>query len=716
MRWLLAFAILCGFAPPARADLAGSIYGDVQNVIEELIQSEVTQSVTRTVGASSPALGFYMHGTLERLGSPYWGSLGRVLKDDLTVMIADFVYWHMVTGGGDGDVVGSAKKFFSCAKPGESWNPQHCKRLIDAIQGQKRPLLEVECRRTKPAADRKIACHVGLAVLAALKGRGEVRQHLVDALSEIVLLEISDKNVGGRMRDILTKWMDLPKDLPTPLIEALANPDLGALLTDAALDKRCADADMIKQAIDDPTGPFSWLCFAVTHKQLEPLLAAKVTVKENGHVFTHTIQHWELEAAIRELDSGKADDDIIYRMFAEEAWDKECPLGVTPQGPCAGKRFQPGAKITVAWLRRQALEVTIGPAGKVTGGQPGFLINPVFKFRKLSQRIAELRALVPPSLKQTLFYAGQTVSVDTRPALRSLHRMARLVSELRARWYLWAQNANSKSFDELDIAELLHVARASLDEATIQANSALAFLDKEASGGAATLDIGDWLRMVMRADYRSLAIESLRAALDLPLGGTSRPHETFFLSLASYLLDNGDGINEAVARSAFRASAKQLLLQSQKRGVPRVGDRVRFGLLPRISVRLAFNDAYAVTDDDNRRKAVAADWPTVMVALTDYVGLELSVIDFVAPLSELALRPPGTYRHQGNVALDAIRPRLGLWIAVPQFSRRLALSAGVAARLLDLEPDDRDGDPATKEFRYGRKASLALDAGLGFVF
>ncbi|MEO8700674.1 MAG: hypothetical protein ABI867_11555 [Kofleriaceae bacterium] len=745
MRWLIAMMLVCGFARPARADLAGSIYGDVQNVIEELIQGEVTQSVVRTVGYSSPALAFYMHGTLERLSSPYWGSLGRVMKDDLTVIVADFVYWHMSTGGGDGDIIASAKRFFNCAKPGEAWNPQHCKRLIDAIQGQKRPLLEVECRRTKPAQERKIACHVGLAVLAALKGRGEVRQHLVDALSEIVLLEISDKNVGGRMRDILTKWMDLPKDLPTPLIEALANPDLGAQLSDDALDKRCADPEMIKQAIDDPTGPFSWLCFAVTNKKMEPILAATVTVKEGKHVFTHVIQHWELEAAIRELDGSKTDDDIVYRLFAEEAWDKECPLGVTPvsvgpgdarpETPCAGKRFQPGAEITVAWLRRQALKVTIGANGKVTGGQHGFLLGPLFKFRKLSQRINELRALVPPSLKQTLFYAGQTVSVDTRPALRSLHRMARFVSELRARWYLWAQNPGSKSFDELDVVELLNVARSSwdkpgegrarssaeggaesIDQATIEANSALAFLDKEASGGAATLDIGDWLRMVMRADYRSLAIESLRAALDLQLSSTSRPHETFFLSLASYLLDNGEGINEAVARSAFRASAKQLLLSSQKRGVPRVGDRVRFGLLPLLSVRLAFNDAYSVSDEDNRRKGVAADWPTLLFAVNDYVGFELSAIDFVAPLAEMALRPPGTYRNQANVALDALRPRLGVWIAVPQFSRRLALTAGFGARFVGLDAVDTDANPDTKEFEYSRKASLAVDAGLQFVF
>lgn len=706
MRWLVSLVVVCAVARPARADLAGTLYGDVRDVIEELIQTEVTTTVVNTIKDKNPEIGFYMHGTLERLASPYWGSLHRVLKDDLTVAIADFVYWHMSSGGGDGDIVGSAKRFFNCAKAGASFDAAACKRLLDAIQVQKRPLLEVECRRAKPAQDRRIACHVGLAVLAALKGRGEVRQHLVDALAEIVLLEISDKNVGGRMRDVLTKWMDLPKDLPTPLIEALANPDLGALLTDEALDKRCGDPEEMKRAIDDPTGAFSWLCFAVTHKKIEPILAATVKLDDGGHRFEHAIQHWEIEAAIRDLDGGKTDDAVVFRMFADLAWDKECPLGTASAG-CTGKRAAPGTRVSVAWLGR-TFESTLGATAKVDAQ----IVGPLFKFRKLAQRIRELRDLVPPSLKGTIFYAGQTVSPDTRPALRAAHRMARLVTELRARWYLWS--SDKKSFEDLDIAEILQVARGSLDQATVESNRALAFLDKQTSGGAATLDIGDWLRMVMRADFRSLAMESLRAALDLKLSQTNRPHETFFLSLTAYLLDNSEGVGEAVARSAFRASAKELLLSAQHRGVPRSGDRLRFRALPRLSVRLSFNDTYAATDGDSRRKVVGADWPTAMVAVNDYVGFELSAIDFLAPLAEMALRPPGTYSRYEYVGLDLIRPRAGMWICVPAISRRVALTGGFGARFLDVvRTDDGTGDLTAK---YGYKPSLTFDAGVQFVF
>jgi hypothetical protein len=653
------------------------------------------------------ALAFYMHGTLERLASPYWGSLGRVLKDDLTVAIADFVYWHVSTGGGDGDIVASAKRFFLCAKnraAADGISADACKRLLDAIIVQKRPLVEVECRRAKPGPDRRVACHVGLAVLAALKGRGEVRQHLVDALAEIVLTEVSDKPLGGRMRDVLTAWLDLPKDLPTPLIEALANPDLGEMMTDEALDKRCSDFAEVKAVLDDPYGAQSWLCFAVTHKAFEAQLVAKVTVKDGGVTFTQEIPHWEIDKAIREIDSDRFDDEAAGRIFSELAWEHECPTGGATTGTCAVKRAE-SPPVMVEWLKRRFI-----------GARSGHNLAPlVVKFRKVMRRITELRAVVPPSLTYYVFYAGQTVSPETKAAVRSLHRMARLVTELRARWYLWSQN-KQKGFEELDIAELLEVARTSLPKEALKTSPALAFLDAQPAGGAATIDIGDWLRMVMRADFRSLAMESLRAALDLKLKDTSRPHETFFLSLAAYLLDNNEGVGEQVARAAFRSSAKELLLSAQHRGVPRVGDRVRFRWLPRLSLRLSFNDTYASTDGDSRRRLVAADFPTLMFAINDYVGFELSAIDFIAPLAEMALRPAGKYANYENVALDLLRPRFGVWVAVPQFSRRVALTAGFGARFLDVVRTDDGTDDKKLEAEYRYKASLTFDAGIQFVF
>jgi hypothetical protein len=718
MRPLLALVIVATLAQPARADLASSIYGDVRDVIEELIQTEVATSVVRTIEERSPALAFYMHGTLERLGSPYWGSLARVLKDDLTIAVSDFVYWHVSTGGGDGDVVASARRFFGCVTQ-HGPSSDACTRLHDAVTVQHRPLIEVECRRTKPPADRRVACHVGLAVLAALQGRGEVRQHLVDALADIVLSEVADRDVGGRMRVVLTAWLDLPKDLPTPLLEALANPDLAAELTDDAIDKRCSDPKLIDTLLADPAGPLSWVCFAVTHTALPKALVASVRIRENGKEIHRKIDFWLIEAALKDFDPDHATDDTAFRLFTDQVFDVECPAGVTPlenTWPCSGTRLGPGAVIYVNWIGKGSFGV-VNPNGVIETKSVRALLSPVLRFRKLMRRVEALRAIVPPSLQSTLFYAGTTPTI-AKAALRAAHRMARLVTELRSRWYLWAQNARAAtSFEELDVAELLHVARASLDPANTQGSTALAFLDKQAVGGAATIDIGDWLRMVMRADYRSLAMETLRAALNVRLGNSHRPHETFFLSLAAYLLDNTDGVGEAVARSAFRASAKELLLSASHRGVPRPDDPIRFRLLPRLALRLSFSDTYAATDNgEGKRTVVAADWPTLMASINDYVGVELSVLDPVAPLAEMALRPAGRYERPAYVLLDAVRPRLGMWIAVPSLSRRLALTAGFGVRFLDVTRLDDGAAGTTLAARYGYRASLTFDAGVQFVF
>jgi hypothetical protein len=712
MRLTIVVAIALGaLTRPARADLASAFYDDVRDVVEELIQTEVTTSVVTAIEKRSPALAFYMHGTLERLGSPYWGSLSRVLKDDLTVVVADFVYWHLSTGGGDGDIVGSAREFFACA--GKDASPG-CKRLIAAIGAQHRPLLEVECRRAKPTADRRVACDIGLATLAALERRGEVRHHIVDALADIVLAELDDRALADRLRDVLTKWLDLPKDLPTPLLEALGNPDLAAELTDDSVEKRCTDPKMLDELFRDPTASRAWICFAVTHKSLPGALAATIKIKEapnkqdGDRSLDQRVDYWVIQAGLKDFDGDRATDDTAFRLLAELAFDAKCPAGDKHDAwPCKGARLGAGATVTISWLGRE-LTGAVDKAGQISTKPTRGMLTALLRFRKAMKRVDELRALVPPTLAPYLFYAGSTPPAS-KSVLRGISRMARLVTELRARWYLWAQDKGT--IDDLDVAELLRVAREALD--TMGKPDALSFLDKHASGGASKIDIGDWLRLVMRGDYRALAMESLRSALDMRLADQNRPREKFFLTLAAYLLDSNEGVGESVARSAFRAAAKDLLLSQKKQGVPRVGDRFVFRVMPRLSVRLSFNDTYAVTDGDSRRNVVAADWPTIMFAANDYVGMEASILDPLAPLAEMALRPSGTYHRYPYVALDALRPRLGGWICVPQFSRRLALTSGFGARFLDVK---RDMTVTPIDATYGFKPSLTFDAGIQFVF
>ena len=82
----------------------------------------------------------------------------------------------------------------------------------------------------------------------------------------------------------------------------------------------------------------------------------------------------------------------------------------------------------------------------------------------------------------------------------------------------------------------------------------------------------------------------------------------------------------------------------------------------------------------------------------------------------MALRPAGKYENYANVALDAIRPRFGLWIAMPAFSRRIALTSGFGVRFLAVRRLDDGTDPKMLRAEYKYKASLTFDAGIQFVF
>ncbi len=639
----------------------------------------------------------------------------------MTVVIADFVYWHMSTGGGDGDIAGSARTFFACvASFADPHASDGCRRLNAAVRGQHRPLLEVECRRAMPPPERRVACDIGLATKSAMERRGEVRHHVVDALADIVLSEIPQRELADRLRDVLVSWLDLPKDLPMPLLEALANPDLVAQLTDEAIDKLCTDPKTIDDALHDPTSGRAWICFAVTHPALPDALQVTLHIEDGTNKLDARVEYWRVQAALKDVDPDRVTDDSAARLLAEIALDDRCPPGGAgvDQWPCKGARLAHGAKLAITWLGHET-DLESDPHGLLVPKHARQLQTSLLRFRKLVRRIDELRALVPPSLAAYVFYAGTTPN-DARAVLRSFTRMARLVGELRARWYLWTESKpdhdRAASFEDLDVAELLHVAQVALGDHAGAVGESLAFLDKHAAGGAANIDIGDWLRMVMRGDYRALAMESFRAALDLRLADATRPRETFFLTLAAYLLDTSDGgSGENIARSAFRAAAKDLLLSQSHVGVPRIGDRVRFRLLPRLAVKLAFNNVYAVTDGNARRTVVSADWPTAMVAFTDFAGLEASVVDPIAPLAEMALRPPGTYHGYPYVALDAIRPRLGAWIAVPQLSRRLTVTTGFGARFLDVVRNTPLGAPEL-DATYRAKPSLTFDAGVQFVF
>jgi hypothetical protein len=222
--------------------------------------------------------------------------------------------------------------------------------------------------------------------------------------------------------------------------------------------------------------------------------------------------------------------------------------------------------------------------------------------------------------------------------------------------------------------------------------------------------LGSLLTLAFRGNHRELAVEFLRLALDLRAeGGKARPHETFFVSVVAYMLDDPQAGTVDVTRSAFRAATRELLATAPRKGVPR-GGALAASLWPRLALRGSFNEHYRSEGErDGYRQIAAIEWPNVMLGFEEHVGLELSVLDLAAPLAEIAVRPPGTWDRQQLLLLDAVRPRLGLYLAVPELTSRLAASIGAGVRLVAPAPD-----PAMQS--YQRRMSLVVDLGVEWVF
>src|SRR5687767_13137172 len=122
----------------ARADAATAVYGDVKDVIEELIRSEIAQNVVAAVRARSPGIAVYFDDTLDRLASPYWGNLVTALQKDLIELVGDFVYVSVLEGSAEG----ALPTFLECVGGGKG---PACTAMRETLARGK-TLLDDRCR------------------------------------------------------------------------------------------------------------------------------------------------------------------------------------------------------------------------------------------------------------------------------------------------------------------------------------------------------------------------------------------------------------------------------------------------------------------------------------------------------------------------------------------------------------------------------------------
>lgn len=176
-------------------------------------------------------------------------------------------------------------------------------------------------------------------------------------------------------------------------------------------------------------------------------------------------------------------------------------------------------------------------------------------------------------------------------------------------------------------------------------------------------------------------------------------YRRFADSLVMYVLDAADGDASVAVRAVFRQSAAEVVrFISPFGGIDR-GEPILW-YVPELLMRASWSSGFTDAGDasgaggDRLRYSVGLNLlrlrKVLMYTDRSYASLQLSLVDPIAPLAELVLRgerDPSTgaaihYDRSELVLWNAIAPRLELTLALPWFSKHLAVSAGAGLRLV----------------------------------
>lgn len=209
-------------------------------------------------------------------------------------------------------------------------------------------------------------------------------------------------------------------------------------------------------------------------------------------------------------------------------------------------------------------------------------------------------------------------------------------------------------------------------------------------------------------DLRGVAHLVLNALFPRATGGTrcdqqsqsegcrADAYRRFADSLVLYVLDATDGDASASVRAVFRQSAAEVVRFLSPFGGLDRGEPVLW-YVPELLMRASWSSGFLDAGDlgqEHLRYSVGLNFvrfrKTLLYTDRSYASLQLSLVDPIAPLAELVLRAErdpvtrGAIHYERSVLVlwNAIAPRLELTLALPWFSKHLAVSAGAGLRLV----------------------------------
>ncbi|MES1185247.1 MAG: hypothetical protein ABUL60_15660 [Myxococcales bacterium] len=163
-------------------------------------------------------------------------------------------------------------------------------------------------------------------------------------------------------------------------------------------------------------------------------------------------------------------------------------------------------------------------------------------------------------------------------------------------------------------------------------------------------------------------------------------------TVVSYvLMPRNDEDQSIAARAAFKSAAIDVIREIGKRGgVDRKTASIHSLLIPTGTLRAAWSGSYQQVDvrGNGIRYSPTIDWPTLRWRVTPngsaaYLGLALSALDGLAPFTEAVSRKRElAYHNEYNTAwLTAVVPRVSGLLALPWLTKNTALVVSAGMRL-----------------------------------
>ena len=670
----------------------------------ENISEGAARGAAERIACTSPQARRYLRHTLRDLEARRWGTMTASLQGDTVDLVADAVYAAASPGDHPGDVL---RRFIGDSRGECRPEGRSAARRTLAQPDEVAPETEVDRCTRRPLRERRHdpACALAASVRSALDGDvATASAHVADVIAAATFdsiyfgktlseaqIDALYEHIAYELRELLL--IENEETIDADVLHAFSNINL-----DGVRSSRCKDGDLLKDLAEGTVDAQDAFCSA-TRADLQTEKVAVVLTAPSGEQRKLNLTGI-LNIAIPVARQASPDRDV---RVAEAIL---CELPLAP------------ADRALADCSTGALKATKPGTFKLEIGTASWTIftNPKEpRLRVESANHIGLASLVDGAVESLRIRAdiGSLVRdklLGEEPSAENLRELAGVALRLRR---------VARALDEAVLASGRHAiilgpleALPTLfprgpDAKTVPCEAATKPLDKlrcAASGPLRRLiiDAEDGHVRELASAVTSLVSPHDRSTCNGVASG--RILEAF----AANVPDVGDREDyDALGLEQLRGAAHDVAQCSPSE---RDDAAFKLSLVPTPGLRLSWNGAYLnAFGGDGFRVAPSLDVVSARLRLTPAassvrIGLGVSILDVLAPLTELAMRRSDLrYDRQELLWLDVLRPRLDLTFGVPSVSRHLFLSAGFALRTVapyrgggaGNRPENRESKPSS---------------------